>query len=108
VIALLECCVIGLVVSNNGTNAIQRPSPEQKRILALAEQLSSLSQTDLILFPDGRVWCVHYTGGTWRSSVGLNVYGSASSKARQQANLKVVQMVIAQERPQTKPQKVAV
>jgi integrase len=31
----------------------------------------------------------------------MNVYGSASLKAKQQANSKVVQMVIAQERPET-------
>jgi integrase len=31
----------------------------------------------------------------------MNVYGNASSKARQQANSKVVQMVIAKEMPQS-------
>ena len=40
------------------TNAIQRSSPEQERIEVLAEQLSSLTQTDLIVFPYGRLWYV--------------------------------------------------
>lgn len=34
----------------------------------------------------------------------MNVYGKASLKAKQQANSKVVQMVIAQERPNAEPQ----
>jgi len=38
----------------------------------------------------------------------MNVYGSASLKARQQANSKVVQMVITLEKPQTEWQSVAV
>lgn len=70
VIALLGCCVIGLVVSNRGTNAIERPSSEQKRIVARAEQLSSLSQTDLIVFPDGRVWYVRAIHGRNMEVVG--------------------------------------
>jgi integrase len=38
----------------------------------------------------------------------MNVYGNASLRAKQQANSKVVQMVIAQELPQMERQKVAV
>jgi len=34
VVALLGVCFIGLVVGNKGTNAKQRPSPEQERIAA--------------------------------------------------------------------------
>jgi hypothetical protein len=63
VIALLVFCVIGLTVSKERTNVIQPPSPEQVRIEALAEQLSSLTQTDLIVFPDGRVWYVRSVHG---------------------------------------------
>jgi hypothetical protein len=38
----------------------------------------------------------------------MNVYGNASLRAKQQANSKVVQMVIARELPQMEQQKVAV
>lgn len=54
-IALLGSCVIGLTVSKKRTNVTQRPSPEEQRLDALSEQLSSLKQTDLIVFPDGRI-----------------------------------------------------
>jgi len=63
VIALHECCLIGLVVSNRQTSVAERPSPEQERIAALAKQISSLTQTDLIVFPDGRVWYVRSVRG---------------------------------------------
>ncbi len=70
VIALVGCCVMGFLVSNRRTHVIERPSPEQKRILALAEQLSSLTQTDLIVFPDGRVWYVRAIHGRNMEIVG--------------------------------------
>jgi hypothetical protein len=70
VIAFLGCCVIGLIVNNKKTNAIQRPTPEQERIGALAEKLSSLTQTDLIVFPDGRVWYVRAIRGRNMEVVG--------------------------------------
>jgi hypothetical protein len=38
----------------------------------------------------------------------MNVYGSATLRAKQQANSKVVQMVIAQKAPHGEPQAVAV
>ena len=38
----------------------------------------------------------------------MNVYGSASLRAKQQANSKVVQMVITQDLPKTEPQAIAV
>jgi len=38
----------------------------------------------------------------------MNVYGNASLRAKQKANSKVVQMVIAQPKPQSEPQAVAV
>ncbi|HLH36041.1 MAG TPA: hypothetical protein VKX41_15330 [Alloacidobacterium sp.] len=63
VIALIGCCLIGLVVSNRKTIAGERPSPEQEHITALAKQISSLTQTDLIVFPDGRVWYVRSVRG---------------------------------------------
>jgi hypothetical protein len=70
VIALLVFCVIGLAVSEKRTDVIQPPSPEQVRIEALEEQLSSLAQTDLIVFPDGRVWYVRATHGRNMEVVG--------------------------------------
>ncbi len=63
VIALLGFCVIGLVMGKMRTNVAQHSSPEQLRIDALSEQLSSLAQTDLIVFPDGRVWYVRSVHG---------------------------------------------
>ena len=63
VIAILGCWVIGLVVSNKRTNIVQQQSPEQMRVNRLADQLSSLTQTDLIVFPDGRIWYVRAIHG---------------------------------------------
>jgi hypothetical protein len=77
VIALLVFCVIGLAVSKKGTDVIQPPSPEQVRIEALDEQLSSLTQTDLIVFPDGRVWYVRSVHGK-----NLEVVGWVGDNAR--------------------------
>jgi hypothetical protein len=63
VVALIGACAIGLVVSKQRTKVAQWPSPEQQRIDALSEQLCSLRQTDLIVFPDGRVWYVRSVRG---------------------------------------------
>ncbi len=63
VIALLGCGVIGLVLNSKKTNTIERLSLEQEHIKVLALQLSSLTQTDLIVFPDGRVWYVRSARG---------------------------------------------
>jgi hypothetical protein len=63
VIALLGSGVFGLTVSKKRPNATQRPSPERQRLNALSEQLSSLKQTDFIVFPDGRVWYVRAVRG---------------------------------------------
>jgi integrase len=38
----------------------------------------------------------------------MNIYGNATLKAKQKANSKVVQMMIAQGKPQSEPQAVAV
>lgn len=70
VIALFGSCVTGLVLNNKRTDAIQRSSPEQERIEVLAEQLSSLTQTDLIVFPYGRVWYVRAVRGKNMEVVG--------------------------------------
>ena len=70
VIALLGCCVIGFVVGNKGTNIVQQQSPQQKHINGLADQLSSLKQTDLIVFPDGRIWFVRAIHGRNMEVVG--------------------------------------
>ena len=44
--ALVGCCVIGLVVGNRQANVIQRPSPEQQRAAAFAKQLLSLVNSE--------------------------------------------------------------
>lgn len=69
-ITLLGCCVIGLIVSSKRTNMVQQQSPQQRHINRLADQLSSLSQTDLILFPDGRIWYVRAIHGRNMEVVG--------------------------------------
>jgi hypothetical protein len=70
VLALLGCCVIGLAVSSKRTKMVQQQSPQQKHINTLADQLSSLTQTDLIVFPDGRVWYVRAIHGRNMEVVG--------------------------------------
>lgn len=69
-IALFGFGVIGVVLNSKSTNTIERLSPEQERIKSLAQQLSSLTQTDLILFPDGRVWYVRSVHGKTLEVVG--------------------------------------
>lgn len=76
-IALLGLCVIGLVVSKKRTNVAQQSSPEQLRIDSLSEKLSSLAQTDLIVFPDDRVWYVRSVRGK-----NLEVVGWVGDNAR--------------------------
>lgn len=70
VFALLGYLGIGLVACQRRTNPTERPSPEQQRIDALSEQLSRLAQTDLIVFPDGRVWYVRSVRGKSLEVVG--------------------------------------
>ena len=77
VIALFGFGVIGFVLNNKRTNTIQRASPEQERIKVLEKQLSSLTQTDLIVFPDGRVWYVRSVRGK-----NLEVVGWVGDNAR--------------------------
>ena len=76
-IALFGFGVIGLVLNSKRTNTIERPSSEQERIMVLAGQLSSLTQTDLIVFPDGRVWYVRSVHGK-----NLEVVGWVGDNAR--------------------------
>jgi len=63
VTAILVSCIIGFAVSKRHTIAPKRTSPGQEHIAALAKQISSLTQTDLIVFPDGRVWYVRSVRG---------------------------------------------
>jgi hypothetical protein len=63
VAAVLVCCVVAFVLSSNRVKPIQKPSPQQERTNALVQQLSSLTQSDLIVFPDGRVWYVRAVRG---------------------------------------------
>lgn len=69
--------VIGLVLNSKRKNTIEQPSPEQESIKVLAEQLSSLTPTDLIVFPDGRVWYVRSVRGK-----NLEVVGWVGDNAR--------------------------
>jgi len=77
VIALCGIGVIGLVLNSKKNNTVQMPSPEQEHIQDLAERLSSLTQTDLIVFPDGRVWYVRSVRGK-----NLEVVGWVGDNAR--------------------------
>lgn len=70
VIALFGFGFIGLVFNSKRITTIERPSPEQERIKVLAQQLSTLTQTDLIVFPDGRVWYVRSVRGKNMEVVG--------------------------------------
>lgn len=70
VVTLLVFGLIGLVVNNKRANMVQQPSPQQERIRALPDQLSTLTQTDLIVFPDGRVWYVRAVHGRNMEVVG--------------------------------------
>lgn len=70
VIALFGFGTVGLVLNGKRTTTIVPPSPEQERIKVLAQQLSSLTQTDLIVFPDGRVWYVGSVRGRNMEVVG--------------------------------------
>lgn len=77
VIVLLGCGVLGLVLNSKKANTIERISLEQEHIKVLAQQLSSLTQTDLIVFPDGRVWYVRSVRGK-----NLEVVGWVGDNAR--------------------------
>jgi hypothetical protein len=70
VIALVGCCLVGLTVNNKRSSAVERPSPEQERIAALTKQVTLLTQTDLIVFPDGPVWYVRSVRGRNMEVVG--------------------------------------
>jgi hypothetical protein len=66
VVALLGCCLIGLVVSSRRTINFQQQSPQQLHIKGLADHLSILTQTNLIVFPGGVWYVMHYMEGTWK------------------------------------------
>jgi hypothetical protein len=70
VIALLGCCVIGLVVGKKRNKHSPAKVSTTKHISGLANQLSSLTQTDLIVFPDGRIWYVRAIHGRNMEVVG--------------------------------------
>lgn len=70
VLALVGFGAIGLVLNSKKTTTVERPSPEQERVKVLAQQLSSLTHTDLIIFPDGRVWYVRSVRGKNMEVVG--------------------------------------
>jgi hypothetical protein len=69
VAAFCVFCVVGLILTNR-IRLIQRPAPQQERFNALVRQLSSLTQSDLIVFADGRVWYVRAVRGKDMEVVG--------------------------------------
>jgi len=52
------------------TAPIRRQSPQQQQVTALVQQLSTFRQSDLIIFPDGRVWYVRDVQGGSMEVVG--------------------------------------
>ncbi len=69
-VTLFVCCAVGLVLYINRARLIRRPSAQQERIQALVEQLTSLTQSDLIVFSDGRIWYVRAVHGKNMEVVG--------------------------------------
>jgi hypothetical protein len=70
VVTLFVFGLIGLVVNNKRASRVLQPSSQQERIRSLADQLSTLGLTDLIVFPDGRVWYVRAVHGRNMEEVG--------------------------------------
>ena len=58
----LACC---LFATGCKTAPARKQPPQQQQVTALVQQLSTLRQSDLIVFPDGRVWYIrNVQGGT--------------------------------------------
>jgi hypothetical protein len=63
VLVLLVACFMGLSIFFSKTAPVRKESPSQGEINSLAKQLSSLTQSDLVVFSDGRVWYVRGVQG---------------------------------------------
>jgi len=55
---VLVGCIAGFVTVGEKTALTRIRSPQQERISVLVRQVSTLTRSDLIVFPDGRVWYV--------------------------------------------------
>ena len=60
---VLVGCIAGFVTASKKATLTRKQSPSQEQIEALVQKLSTLSRSDLIVFPDGRVWYVRSIQG---------------------------------------------
>ena len=60
---LLVGSIAGFVIAGKKAPPPQRQSPQQAQIDDLVRQVSTLTRSDLIVFPDGRVWYVRAIHG---------------------------------------------
>ena len=67
---MLVACFLGLSIFFSKTTFLRKGSPPQGKIESVAQQLSSLTQSDLIVFSDGRVWYVRGVQGNNMEIVG--------------------------------------
>jgi hypothetical protein len=67
---VLVGCAASVVTAGCKTAPHQEQSQQQRQITALVQQLSTLSQSDLIVFADGRVWYVRNVRGGSMEVVG--------------------------------------
>jgi hypothetical protein len=67
VIVGFACC---LFAAGCKTESTRKQPPKQLQVTALVQQLSTLRQSDLIVFPDGRVWYVRDVQGGSMEVVG--------------------------------------
>jgi hypothetical protein len=67
---MLVACFLGLSIFFSKTAFLRKGSPPQGKIESVAQQLSSLTQSDLIVFSDGRVWYVRGVQGNNMEIVG--------------------------------------
>jgi hypothetical protein len=55
---VIAACFAGIAIISNKSAILKEHSPRQDGIEALVRQVSSLHQSDFIVFSDGRVWYV--------------------------------------------------
>jgi ABC-type uncharacterized transport system permease subunit len=68
--AVLAGCIAGLAIAGCKTALTQKQSFQQAHTDALVQQISTLKQSDLIVFPDGRVLYVRSIQGSSMDVVG--------------------------------------
>jgi hypothetical protein len=67
---VLVGCIAGFVTVGEKAALTRKQSPSKVQIEALVQQLSTLTRSDLIVFPDGRVWYVRGVQGSNMEVVG--------------------------------------